>query len=95
MLGQGECGKVKLAYDEIQKRYVAIKQVYRADTSKRRVGGPTQAQQLYLAFLQEVKIMKNLRHSNIASVYEIIDDPKADKVYLVMQYIENGPIARI
>lgn len=52
MLGQGECGKVKLAYDEVQKRYVAIKQVYRADTSKRRVGGPTQAQQLYLAFLR-------------------------------------------
>lgn len=39
--------------------------------------------------------MKNLRHSNIASVYEIIDDPNADKVYLVMQYIENGPIAHI
>ncbi|CAD2222850.1 Protein tyrosine kinase/Protein kinase domain/Kinase-like, putative [Angomonas deanei] len=39
--------------------------------------------------------MKALRHRNIVSVYEVIDDPTASKLYLIMQYIDGGAIASV
>ncbi|KAK7200694.1 Protein kinase domain/Protein tyrosine kinase [Novymonas esmeraldas] len=93
-LGRGACGKVKLAFDNAECRLVAIKNVRRADTRKR-IGGLTLAQQHFKAFLREVDIMKKLRHRNIVSLYEVIDDPNADKLYLVMQYVEKGVIAQV
>jgi serine/threonine protein kinase len=39
--------------------------------------------------------MKKMRHKHIVTLYECIDDPEADSVYLVMQYISGGPIAKL
>lgn len=36
--------------------------------------------------------MKKLAHPNICRLHEVIDDPKADKLYLVMDFIEKGAI---
>ncbi|KPA76923.1 putative protein kinase [Leptomonas pyrrhocoris] len=93
-LGRGSCGKVKLAYDEVESRLVAIKYVRRVDTRKR-LGGLTVAQKQYNAFMREVEVMKTLRHRNIVSLYEVIDDPSADKLYLVMQYVDKGVVAKV
>ncbi|KAL7700338.1 protein kinase [Lotmaria passim] len=93
-LGHGSCGKVKLAYDEVESRLVAIKSVRRVDPRKR-LGGLTTAQKQYNAFMREVEVMKRLRHRNIVSLYEVIDDPSADKLYLVMQYVDKGVVAKV
>lgn len=93
-IGRGSCGKVNLAVSKEDGRHVAIKYVRRAE-NKRKIGGPTAAQMNYNAFMREVAVMKMLRHKNIVSVYEVIDDPDADKMYLVMQYVDHGPIAHI
>lgn len=42
--------------------------------------------------IREVAVMKKLQHKNIVRLYECIDDPKEDNVYLVMQYVEGGPV---
>lgn len=93
-IGRGSTSKVKLAYDNSTNRLVAIKQVRRAST-KFRIGGPTESQQVYQGFLREINIVKKLRHRNIVSVYEIIDDPLASVLCLVMQYVDDGPIRKL
>lgn len=93
-LGRGTCGKVQLAFDVKNDTLVAIKQVRRADT-KLRVGGQTNAQMQFRALQHEIAVMKKLRHKNIIPLYEVIDDPSAKKLYLVMMYASKGPIGRI
>ncbi|KAF8281246.1 putative Calcium/calmodulin-dependent protein kinase kinase, partial [Trypanosoma cruzi] len=93
-IGRGACGKVQLAYDMENNTLVAIKVVKRADTNFR-IGGQTNAQKQFSAFQREIAVMKKLRHKNIVSLYEVIDDPNAKKLYLVMMYVDKGPIGRV
>jgi SNF1-activating kinase 1 len=39
-------------------------------------------------------IMKKLDHPNVLSLIEIIDDESHHKLYLVMDYIKNGSLAK-
>ena len=39
---------------------------------------------------KEIEIMKKLDHPNIIKLYEIIDDPCSDKLYLVMPVADYG-----
>nr|CCC95324.1 unnamed protein product [Trypanosoma congolense IL3000] len=93
-IGRGACGKVKLAFDTENDILVAIKQVSRP-VHKMRLGAQTPAQQKFSAFQREIAVMKKLRHKNIVPLYEVIDDPSAKKIFLVMMYIDGGPISRI
>lgn len=47
------------------------------------------------ALQREVAVMKKLRHKHIVSLYEVIDDPETEKLYLVMQYIDDGSIGSV
>ena len=42
--------------------------------------------------IQELNALKKLTHPNIIQLHEIIDDPKEDKVYLVMDLLEGGTV---
>lgn len=42
--------------------------------------------------LREVAILKRLRHPNVVRLYEVMDDPDSDKMFLVMEYVEGGQI---
>eukprot|EP00744_Colponema_vietnamica_P005929 GILI01008640.1.p1 GENE.GILI01008640.1~~GILI01008640.1.p1 ORF type:complete len:856 (+),score=184.18 GILI01008640.1:267-2570(+) len=44
---------------------------------------------------QEISIMRQLRHRNIVPLEEVIDLPDDENVYLVMPYIEKGPIVTL
>jgi serine/threonine protein kinase len=44
---------------------------------------------------REVAIMKKCRHRNVVALYEVIDDPELECMYLVMQYVEHGPLVRL
>lgn len=37
-------------------------------------------------------IMRTLRHKNIVSLQEVVDDPTGNKMLLVMDYMEGGPV---
>jgi len=47
-----------------------------------------------LDFNSEMAIMKKLDHPYILKLLEIIDDPDHCKIYLVMEYIKKGSLAR-
>lgn len=39
----------------------------------------------------EIAIMRNLYHRNIVLLFEVIESDKSDKLYLVMEYMAQGP----
>lgn len=59
--------------------------------------GPASAdnQSALAAIKNEIAIMKKLRHRNIVTLYEVIDDDTEDSLYLVMQYAENGTLLQL
>ena len=81
-LGSGTHGKVYLAFDNVRMEERAIKAVRRHRASP--AVDPR----------REVAVMKKLNHPNIVKLYECIDDPGMDVVYLVMQYVSGGPLLR-
>lgn len=36
--------------------------------------------------------MKKMNHENVVRLFEVIDDPQADKLYLVMEMMHRGSI---
>ncbi|KAF9892713.1 hypothetical protein FE257_001115 [Aspergillus nanangensis] len=87
-LGRGEHGKVKLGRHVATRQKVAIKIVQRYSKRRRlgKLGNPEDKVK------KEVAILKKARHPNVVSLLEVIDDPNRQKVYIVLEYIENGEI---
>ncbi|KAJ5678697.1 hypothetical protein N7462_006941 [Penicillium macrosclerotiorum] len=87
-LGRGEHGKVKLGRHVSTKQKVAIKIVQRYSKRRRlgKLGNPEDKVK------KEVAILKKARHPNVVSLLEVIDDPNRQKVYIVLEYVENGEI---
>lgn len=87
-LGRGEHGKVKLGRHVATRQKVAIKIVQRY-SKRRRLGRLGNAED---KVKKEVAILKKARHPNVVSLLEVIDDPNRQKVYIVLEYVENGEI---
>ncbi|PKY04061.1 serine/threonine protein kinase [Aspergillus campestris IBT 28561] len=87
-LGRGEHGKVKLGRHVVTRQKVAIKIVQRHPKQRRlgKLGNPEDKVK------KEVAILKKARHPNVVSLLEVIDDPNRQKVYIVLEYVENGEI---
>lgn len=87
-LGRGEHGKVKLGQHIATGQQVAIKIVQRYSSRRRlgKLGNPEDKVK------KEVAILKKARHPNVVSLLEVIDDPNRQKVYIVLEYVENGEI---
>lgn len=39
---------------------------------------------------KEIEIMKQLNHPNVIKLFELIDDPASDKLYLIMPLADYG-----
>jgi [calcium/calmodulin-dependent protein kinase] kinase len=87
-LGRGQHGKVKLGRHVRTGQKVAIKIVQRYSKRRRlgKLGNPEDKVK------KEVAILKKARHPNVVSLLEVIDDPHQQKVYIVLEYVENGEI---
>lgn len=48
----------------------------------------------YEDVLREISIMKDLDHKNIVKLYEVINDPNEDRLFLVVEYAEGGPVMK-
>eukprot|EP00759_Apiculatamorpha_spiralis_P053386 PhF_6_TR6179/c0_g1_i1/m.9264/K07359/CAMKK2; calcium/calmodulin-dependent protein kinase kinase 2 len=93
-IGEGSFGKVKLCADTLKGTSVAIKILdkLRLEKKARRIGADvlTPFQHIH----QEVDIMKACRHPNLVKLMNVIKDPNATKLYLVMEYMEGGPLGK-
>ena len=44
---------------------------------------------------EEIAIMKKLNHGNLVSLIEVLDDPREDSVYMVLEMCKKGVIMRV
>ncbi|KAI1304436.1 hypothetical protein EDD11_005097 [Mortierella claussenii] len=87
-LGRGVHGKVKLCRDTETDEFCAIKIVDR--TTRRRLGRAQISNEQKIR--REIAIMKKCIHPNVVRLIEVIDDPTARKIYLVLEYMEGGEV---
>ena len=90
-LGRGVFGSVKLAHDVATSALVAIKIVQRE--APRRLGVSYVPRQTDERVLREIRAMSRCRHSNVVQLYEVIDDPRSRKLFLVTEYLSGGALA--
>ncbi|KAF5380408.1 hypothetical protein D9615_004496 [Tricholomella constricta] len=104
-IGKGQHGEVFLCTDEdLAGREVALKVVKRNNPRDRikllrrthqqnvRDGEVPALSSTEHSIRREIAVMKKCRHANIARLYEVIDDPKQDKIYLAMEYLSGGQV---
>ncbi|WYZ37106.1 hypothetical protein EsH8_II_000612 [Colletotrichum jinshuiense] len=89
-IGRGMHGKVKLARNLETGENVAIKIIPRY--SKKRRLGKVMAMSPQEKTMREIAILKKMRHPNVVSLLEIIDDPELKKIYLILEHVELGEV---
>lgn len=81
LLGRGAFGKVNLGLHIMSGRLVAVKSFNKTKLSSENANRK---------ILQEVNLMKNLRHNSIVKIFEMIDTQKY--LVIVMEYICGGDL---
>lgn len=84
-LGKGSFGEVYLATAKGQK--VAIKMLKKSALKRQRQGKFGSALDTVKA---EIALMKKIRHPNCVGMHEVIDDPSADEVFIVLEFVDGG-----
>lgn len=78
-IGKGTFGKVKKGLHNTTREPVAIKIL-----QKNKIKDITDVERV----ARELHILKLVRHSSIAQLYEVIET--ADNIFMVMEYAQNG-----
>lgn len=103
MIGSGAFGTVHLGEfsEDGQRHFVAIKSIDKRRLRRQRLQSMhrpvyelrelDEKDPLFLV-RTEVAIMKKLRHPHVVRLYEALDDPEKDSLYLVFDYCAHGPI---
>ncbi|KAJ3040300.1 Map microtubule affinity-regulating kinase [Rhizophlyctis rosea] len=81
VLGEGSYGKVKLAYDMVGNRTVALKIIQKSTLKKT---------SHITRLKREVRIMRLLHHPNITQLYDVIETER--EIVLVMEHVEGGEL---
>ena len=88
-IGRGKFAKVVQCIDQNTKENFAMKIMNKAKLKKIFVGKNKHA---YATVESEIAILKKLDHPNIVRLYETIDDPAHDKLYLITEFVKNGTL---
>ncbi|KAF8967854.1 other/CAMKK/ELM protein kinase [Flammula alnicola] len=105
-LGSGKHGDVYVCRDETSSGYdLAVKIVRKTNPRdklkllKRNYQQEIQDGQIPLnlnstlnSIRKEIAIMKKCRHANLVRLVETIDDPRDEKIYMVMECLSGGPV---
>eukprot|EP00063_Salmo_salar_P014778 XP_013989613.1 PREDICTED: calcium/calmodulin-dependent protein kinase kinase 2 isoform X2 [Salmo salar] len=105
-IGKGSYGVVKLAYNEDDNTYYAMK-VLSKKRLMRQAGfprrppprgakaapeGPPQPKGPLERVYQEIAILKKLDHPNVVKLVEVLDDPGEDHLYMVFELVKQGAV---
>ncbi|XP_010718413.1 calcium/calmodulin-dependent protein kinase kinase 2 isoform X2 [Meleagris gallopavo] len=108
-IGKGSYGVVKLAYNEDDNTYYAMK-VLSKKKLMRQAGFPRrppprgakgasegclQPRGAIEQVYQEIAILKKLDHPNVVKLVEVLDDPSEDHLYMVFELVKQGPVMEI
>ncbi|XP_053328802.1 calcium/calmodulin-dependent protein kinase kinase 2 isoform X2 [Spea bombifrons] len=105
-IGKGSYGVVKLAYNEDDNMYYAMKVLSKKKLmrqagfprrppprgAKAATDGGTQAMGPIERVYQEIAILKKLDHPNVVKLIEVLDDPSEDHLYMVFELVKRGPV---
>ncbi|KAM4827231.1 calcium/calmodulin-dependent protein kinase kinase 2 isoform 2-T2 [Thomomys bottae] len=108
-IGKGSYGVVKLAYNENDSTYYAMKvlskkKLIRQAGFPRRPpprgtrpapGGCVQPRGPIEQVYQEIAILKKLDHPNVVKLVEVLDDPNEDHLYMVFELVNQGPVMEV
>eukprot|EP00760_Papus_ankaliazontas_P024038 PhM_4_TR2114/c2_g2_i3/m.57598 len=87
-IGEGAFAKVKLVMHEKTERPFAMKIMNKTRLSKRVRG---KGNELEYA-MREIEIMTHLHHPNLVRLHEVMNSEDCEKLYLILEYIPNGPV---
>jgi [calcium/calmodulin-dependent protein kinase] kinase len=88
ILGQGAYGIVYKAHGP-EHGEVAVKVLNRSVLSKKTQGTGTALD----GVLKEIGVMKKLRHPNCVQLWEVINDPDHNNMYLIMEFVAGGDLS--
>ncbi|XP_030633452.1 calcium/calmodulin-dependent protein kinase kinase 1b [Chanos chanos] len=108
-IGKGSYGVVKLAYNEDDDQYYAMKVVSKKRLLKQygftrrpppRGSTPSQDDQKKPfgpldRVYQEIAILKKLDHLNVVKLVEVLDDPAEDNLHMVFELVPKGPVMEV
>jgi serine/threonine-protein kinase len=83
-IGRGAGGVVYRALDPAIGRPLAIKELRLTQLS------PDEIQEARQRFLREAQAVGNLRHENIVTLYQFLEE--RDSLYLVMEFVPGGSL---
>jgi [calcium/calmodulin-dependent protein kinase] kinase len=93
VLGTGSYAEVRLGKEKsTEDQLYAIKIMNKDLLMKKSVG---MASTFMDDVRREIAIMKKLRHDNVLRLYEVMDDAKVNKLYLVLEYCKNGDLMQM
>lgn len=88
---RGSYANVKLCLNSENKKKYAMKILSKTKLKGIRFSSTRTA---FSAIETEIAIMKKLNHPNVVSLFEVLDDPQVDKLYIIMEYMKNGPLVK-
>ncbi|XP_068101260.1 calcium/calmodulin-dependent protein kinase kinase 2 isoform X3 [Hyperolius riggenbachi] len=105
-IGKGSYGVVKLAYNEDDNTYYAMKVLSKKKLmrqagfprrppprgAKVATDGGSQAKGPIERVYQEIAILKKLDHPNVVKLVEVLDDPSEDHLYMVFELVKKGAV---
>eukprot|EP00659_Diplonema_papillatum_P022706 gene22706-34773_t len=91
-LGKGAYSKVKLVIDNDNDEVRAMKIMKKSILKKKRSSAGSSAMD---NVLRELALLKKIQHRNIVQLYEVIDDAEDDKLFMVLEYLEKGPLLKL
>ncbi|KAF1336146.1 Camkk/camkk-meta protein kinase, partial [Globisporangium splendens] len=87
-LGSGSYADVKLCKEKMSGKLFAMKFINRDIMKKDKLGKQSKLDDIK----REIAIMKKLNHPNVLRLYEVMDDPNMNKLFLVLEYMEHGDL---
>ena len=96
-LGEGAFSKVKLVEKNNQKYAMKVINRKKLMSQKKGFGFKLNDDKVTIDnsledAMREIAILKKCNHKNVIKLYEILHDNKKNKLYLILEYVQNGTI---